>query len=198
MKCKKLTNKPYWYVKRFLDLFFALLLFIVTLPLLMITVIIIYFNLGLPLCNEKRQREGLYHKEFIMYKIRTKKLHSDGLSREKRYTRISFMIDMLHLNELPQLINIIKGDMSFIGPRPFIPGDKLPEGEISEKRYMVRPGLTGLSVIRGGRFISHEGKLRLDKEYYDNFGFIQDMKILLLTPVEVIKQSGSFYIRKNK
>lgn len=198
MKYQKLTNKPYWYVKRFFDLFFALILFIITLPIFIITVIITFFDLGLPLHNERRQREGLYHKEFTMYKIRTKKLNSDGLSREKRYTKVSFMIDMLHFNELPQLLNIIKGDMSFIGPRPFIPGDKLPEGEISEARYMVRPGLTGLSLIRGGRFISHEGKLRLDKEYYENFGFIQDLKIIFLTPIEIIKQSGKFYIKKNK
>ena len=133
-----------------------------------------------------------------MYKIRTKKLHSDNLKREDRYTRVSFIIDMLHLNEIPQLFNILKGDMSFIGPRPFIPNEKLPEGKISEKRYLVRPGITGLSQIRGGRFISHEGKLRLDEEYYDNYGFIQDLKILVLTPIDVIKQNNGYYIRKYK
>jgi len=198
MRYKKLTNHPYWYIKRFLDIFLSLLLLIITLPLLIITIIITLINLGLPLCNERKQREGLYHKEFTMYKIRTKKLHSDNLKREDRYTKVSFIVDMLHLNEIPQLINILKGDMSFIGPRPFIPGDPLPEGEISEKRYLVRPGITGLSQIRGGRFISHEGKLRLDVEYYDNFGFIQDLKILILTPIDVIRQNNGYYIRKYK
>ena len=198
LKYKKLNNKLYWYIKRLLDIFFSLILIIITLPLLIITIIITLFNLGLPLCNERKQREGLYHKEFTMYKIRTKKLHSDNLKREERYTRVSFIIDMFHLNEIPQLFNILKGDMSFIGPRPFIPNEKLPDGKISEKRYLVRPGITGLSQIKGGRFISHEGKLRLDEEYYDNFGFIQDLKILVLTPVDVIKQNNGYYIRKYK
>lgn len=198
MGYQKLNKKAYWYIKRFLDITFSLILIILTLPLLLITIIITLIDLGTPLCNERRKREGLYHKEFTMYKIRTKKLNSDGLIREERYTKVSFIIDMLHLNELPQLLNILKGDMSFIGPRPFIPGDKLPKGEISETRYMVRPGLTGLSQIKGGRFISHEGKLRLDKEYYDNFGFKQDFKILIYTPLAIIRQSSSYYLTKNK
>lgn len=198
MEYPKLDNKTYWYIKRILDIIFSLILIVITLPLLIIVVLVTYFNLGLPILNERRQREGLYHKEFTMYKIRTKKLHSDKLIREERYTRLSFIIDMLHLNELPQLFNILKGDMSFIGPRPFIPLDKLPEGDISETRYMVRPGLTGLSLIHGGRFIEHEEKLKLDKVYYDNFGFLQDLKILLFTPIEVIKQCSHYYLPKNK
>ena len=198
LKYKKLNTKIYWYIKRLLDIAFSLILIIITLPILLITIVITLIDLGLPLCNERRKREGLYHKEFIMYKIRTKKLNSDSLKREERYTKVSFIIDMLHLNEIPQLFNILKGDMSFIGPRPFIPNEILPSGEISEKRYMVRPGITGLSQIRGGRFISHEGKLRLDNEYYDNFGFIQDIKILAFTPIDVIRQCNGYYIRKYK
>lgn len=196
MKAQKLNNHPYWYIKRILDIIISLILIVITLPFLLITIIITFFDLGLPIHNQKREREGLYKNTFIMYKIRTKKLDSDVLVHKKRYTPISKLIDWSHLNEIPQLYNILKGDMSFIGPRPFIPGDTLPEGKISEKRYMVRPGITGLAQVRGGRFLNHKQKLELDEEYYDNFGFIQDMKILFLTPIDYFKQSTGYYLRK--
>lgn len=194
--CKKLNDRPYWYIKRLFDIIISLVLLIVTLPLLVITVIITICDLGFPIYNEKRLREGLYKKPFVMYKIRTKKLHSDNLIHRKRYTKLSKLIDWSHLNEIPQLINILKGDMSFIGPRPFIPGDKLPDVKINDERYMVRPGLTGLAQARGGRFLGHKLKLALDVEYYENFGFLQDAKIILLTPIDLIRQSNGYYLKK--
>ena len=111
-----------------------------------------------------------------MYKIRTKKLPDN-----KDFTKLSFIIDKLRLNELPQLINVIKGDMSLVGPRPFIPGDKLPKGKISDKRYLVRPGITGLAQVNGGRSITHKKKLEYDEIYYDNLSFKTDFKIICKT-----------------
>ena len=111
-----------------------------------------------------------------MYKIRTKKLPEN-----KEFTKISYYIDRFRLNELPNLINVIKGDMSLVGPRPFIPGDKLPSGKISKKRYLVRPGITGLAQINGGRSITHKDKLKYDIIYYDNLSFMLDLKIILKT-----------------
>ena len=118
-----------------------------------------------------------------MLKFRTKKMNVDHLPRDKRYTKLSYLIDCLKLNELPQLFNILFGQMSFVGPRPFIPGEELPEGEISEKRYMVRPGLTNLSFVTKGGMITHQQKLLSDIKYYDNFSFKQDLLIFIKTPI---------------
>lgn len=191
-------NCFYWYVKRFFDIIFSFILIIVTFPLMVLTGICLYINLGKPLFNQRRYREGLNKKKFLMLKLRTKLLDVDHLPREQRYTKFSSFIDKTHFNELPQLFNVLIGDMSFIGPRPFIPGEDLPEGKISEKRYLVRPGLSGLAYIHGGIYISYEDKLRYDEEYYDNFGFMQDLKILLLTPREMIRQGGKYYEKKAK
>ena len=120
-----------------------------------------------------------------MYKIRTRVYDKDFNSS---YTKVSKFIDKLGLNELVQLFNVIKGDMSLVGPRPFIMNEKLPEGSISEKRYLVRPGITGLATVNGGIYLSHKKKLLYDEIYYDNFGFMQDLKILLKTPIAFIKQ----------
>ena len=186
----KHVNGTYWYVKRMLDIIFSLILIIITLPLMLVVAISVLIGLGFPLFNQKRYREGLNKKPFLMYKFRTKLLDSDNLPLEKRYTKFSSLLDSSHLNELPQIFNILKGDMSFIGPRPFIPNELLPEGKVSEKRYLVRPGVTGLAYIHGGVFLSHKNKLKYDEEYYDNFGFKQDLIILIKTPVEMIRQIG--------
>lgn len=78
--------------------------------------------------------------------------------------------------------------MSFVGPRPFIPGEKLPEGKISDKRYYVRPGLTSLAIVSNNDSLTHKQKLLYDVEYYDNFGFKQDLMIFLKTPICIIKR----------
>ena len=187
----------YWYFKRFFDIIFSLILIVLTFPI-MIVAISLFINLGKPLFNQRRYREGLNKKKFLMYKLRTKLLDVDHLPRNQRYTKFSSFIDRSHLNELPQLFNILKGEMSFIGPRPFIPGEELPEGKISEKRYLVRPGLTGLAYINGGLYISYKDKLHYDEVYYDNFGIKQDIKILLLTPREMIRQGGNYYEKRLK
>lgn len=173
------------YIKRILDLVLGLLLFIVLLPLTLLTGLIVYIDLGLPIFNHRKQKEGQYHKVFTMYKFRTS-LPKEADSNNKVYTRVSKIIDYTKLNELPQLINVIKGDMSIVGPRPFIPNDDtLPKDEISEKRYLVKPGMTGLFQIRGG---THKDKLACDIEYYDNLSFLLDLKIVLLTPVAIIRK----------
>lgn len=137
--------------------------------------IITYFNLGRPIFNERKNREGMHKKTFIMYKFRTKKIGQEA------FTKISKFIDIFRLNELPQLFNILKGDMSFIGPRPFIPNDDLPKDVISPKRYLVRPGIMGLAQANGGRKITHHKKLEYDILYYDNLSFLFDLKIFFKT-----------------
>ena len=105
----KLMKKPYWYIKRLLDIILSIILIIITLPLMLITAIILIFNLGFPLFNQRRYREGLNKKKFLMFKFRTKLMNSDNLPRKERYTKLSGLIDNLKLNELPQLFNILGG-----------------------------------------------------------------------------------------
>ena len=174
------------FVKPILDFVIALILFIILLPVMVITVLITVIDLGFPIHNRLQKREGKNKKIFVMYKIRTKTMPTQANGYKEEYTKISKVIDRLRLNEIPQLINVIKGDMSLVGPRPFIPGEKLPEGNISEKRYKVRPGMTGLAQIHGGRTISHKEKLRYDEIYYDNLTFKMDVKIVLKTIYELI------------
>lgn len=175
------------YFKRLLDLIISLILIIILFPVMIIVAFLLLVNLGFPLWNEKREREGKNKKVFIMYKFRTKKLNSEKLTYRNRYTDFSRVIDRVRLNELPQLFNVLKGDMSLVGPRPFIPGDNLPEGEISAKRYLVRPGLTGLAQVNGGRGLTHKQKLEYDVIYYDNLSFKTDFKILLATITNIFK-----------
>ena len=189
MKKKVLTNRPYWYVKRFLDILFSLLLIIITFPLMVITVILLLINTGFPIFDIRFPREGLNRKPFYMLKFKTRIYDTGDMWGRK--TRLSHVIDKFKLNELPQLFNVFVGQMSFVGPRAFICGEKLPDQKISDKRYMVRPGLISLSYVRYGAGASHKDKLTADVEYYDNFGFIEDLKVVFLTPVEIIKQFGA-------
>lgn len=184
----ELLKRPYWYVKRMLDIILSLILIVVTLPLMLVTAVSLLINLGFPVFNQRRYREGLYKKDFLMLKLRTKKMNADDLPRRERYTKFSYLIDNLKLNELPQLFNVLLGEMSFVGPRPFIPGEKLPEGKISDKRYYVRPGLTSLAIVSNNDSLTHKQKLLYDVEYYDNFGFKQDLMIFLKTPICIIKR----------
>lgn len=169
------------FIKPTLDFVISLILLIVLWPVILITVLITYINLGRPIYNKYREREGKNKKTFLMYKIRTKIYPSEENKYTESYTKVSKLIDKLRLNELPQLINVLKGDMSLVGPRPFIPGEELPEGDIDPKRYMVRPGLTGLAQVNGGRNITHKQKLEYDAIYYDNMSLWLDVKIIIKT-----------------
>ncbi len=174
-------------VKPTLDFLFALLLILILWPLMGIVALITWIDLGLPLHNLLREREGKNKKTYIMYKFRTKALDSDGHTFSNTYTKVSRFIDKTRLNELPQLFNILFGQMSFVGPRPFIPGesDKFKD-IIDPKRYMMRPGVTGLAQINGGRSISTKTKLKYDVEYYDNMSFWLDLKIVFITIGELL------------
>ncbi len=172
------------FFKPLLDFVLSLILVLLLWPLMLIVAVITYIDLGAPIYNIIRKREGKNKKPFIMYKFRTKKL---GTEYDPQYTKASGIIDKLRLNELPQLFNVLKGEMSLVGPRPFIPGEELPEGNVSQKRYMLRPGITGLAQVSGGREITHEEKLKYDEIYYDNMSFWLDFKIICKTLLELLE-----------
>lgn len=174
-------------VKPVLDFLLSLILIVILSPLLLLITIVTWVDLGLPLHNLIREREGKNKKTYIMYKFRTKALDPDGTTSSNTYTKVSRFIDRTRLNELPQLFNILFGQMSFVGPRPFIPGesDKFKD-IIDEKRYMMRPGITGLAQINGGRAITTKRKIEYDVEYYDNMSFWLDLKIVLITISQIL------------
>ncbi|MBQ8234543.1 MAG: sugar transferase [Bacilli bacterium] len=175
------------YVKQVLDFIIALLLLLILSPIIVLVAIITYIDLGSPIFNERRTREGKNKKTFVMYKFRTKKMSYQDVENSNRYTKVSCIIDKYRLNELPQLINVLKGEMSLVGPRPFIPNDDLPNDEISEKRYLVKPGITGLAQVSGGRTLTHKQKLKYDEIYYDNLSFKLDLQIILKTITFILK-----------
>lgn len=176
------------YIKQIIDTIIAIILLILLFPLILIVGIITFIDLGFPLHNIIRLREGKNKKPFVMYKFRTKVLGKEYVTDGSQYTKVSYIIDRLRLNELPQLINVIKGDMALVGPRPFIPNDNLPDIKIPDERYFVKPGMTGLAQVSGGRNLTHKQILEYDVVYYNNLNFLNDLKIVIKTPMSLINK----------
>ena len=184
------------YIKRLIDILFSIILIIITFPVMIITFFVVYFNLGRPIFYEFTKREGKNKEPFQMYKFRTKTLNTRGMPDHIRYTKISKIIDITRINEFPQLFNVLKGDMSLVGPRPFIMNEELPPGDISQKRYLLKPGITGLAQVSGAVSLTHQAQLEYDEIYYDNLSFKNDLKILIKTPIAITKYLIRYY--KNK
>jgi len=187
------------YLKRFFDLVFSIILtpFVIVFVLL-ISPFILFFDRGsIFFCSE---RLGKDMKPFKMYKIRTMKIgapdirNSDGSTfnsdDDDRVTPIGKILRKTSLDELPQIINIFLGQMSFIGPRPDLESQK--EEYQTKKRdstkFMVKPGITGLAQVYGRNNIDWDEKNRLDKRYVENLSFILDLKIFFLTISKVLFQ----------
>lgn len=172
------------YIKRLIDIILSLLLIITLLPLIILISIIEIFNIGFPIIF-KQSREGKNKMPFNIYKFRTLKINYNNDTTTK-FTRF---LRKTGLDELPQLFNILKGDMSFIGPRPFLINDSLPDDYIDPIRYTVKPGIFGLAQANGRREIEHHEKLKYDVEYTKNISFLLDFKCFFKTIYVVIIQS---------
>lgn len=170
------------YGKRLLDIILSTILIIITIPLMLIIALITFFNSGLPIIDIRIPREGKNKKAFFMYKIRTRIYDEKGNSS---YTKISRFLDKSGFNELPQLFNVLKGEMSLIGPRAFIVGETLPKGKISKERYLLKPGITGLAQVSGGRRLSYQATLDYDVIYFQKLNFLLDLKIFFKTFIVV-------------
>lgn len=179
------------YIKRILDLTLSLMALIVLMPLMIIIGILVRINLGSPIIF-KQKRPGKNEKTFTLYKFRTMtdKRDIDGnlLPDEYRLTKFGKFLRSTSLDELPELINIIKGDMAIVGPRPLLV-EYLPYYTEEEKhRHDVRPGLTGLAQVNGRNAISWEEKLKYDTEYIKEISFYSDLKIIFKTIKKTIKR----------
>lgn len=181
----------YWILKRSLDVAAASFLILILLPLFVLASLVVFFDVGAPLIFWQR-RLGRHGKVFSVYKFRTMKdaIKSNGdlVPDGERTSSIGLMLRMTRLDELPQLWNILIGDMSFIGPRPLLPVDQ-PE-EISH-RLAVRPGLSGWAQVNGGKMIAPEEKRALDLWYIAHADVWLDVRIALMTVLVMIR--GDIY-----
>lgn len=181
------------WIKRLLDFIVAIIMFTLLSPLLVILFLCVRFFLGSPAIF-RQQRPGLHGKPFYLYKFRTMRdiRSADGtlLDDGERLTRFGRLLRSLSLDELPELINIIKGDMSLIGPRPLLM-DYLPfYSSFQNQRHDIRPGITGWAQINGRNALSWEKKFELDVWYVHHCSFLLDCRIVLLTLLKIIKREG--------
>jgi len=181
------------YFKRPMDFLLSLIAIIVLSPVLLTIAILVRINLGSPIIF-KQERPGLNEKIFTLYKFRTMTNEKDEngqlLPNDKRLTKFGRALRSTSLDELPELYNILKGDMSFVGPRPLLV-EYLPlYNEHQRKRHNVRPGLSGLAQVNGRNAITWEEKFDYDIEYVENISFLLDMKIIFQTIIKVLKREG--------
>jgi undecaprenyl phosphate N,N'-diacetylbacillosamine 1-phosphate transferase len=173
-------------IKRLIDFLAALSLLIVLCPILFLLIVI----LGV----FKQERPGKNGEIFTIYKIRTmsKVTHVNGIKLKdvERFTSIGRIIRKLSLDELPQLWNVVKGEMSFVGPRPLLPKYLPLYSSEQAKRHNVRPGITGWAQVNGRNAISWEEKFKYDVYYVDHISLLLDLKVLWLTVMKVLKREG--------
>ncbi len=184
----------YKSLKRVMDFTVALTMIILLSPVMIIAAILIKANRDGPVLF-KQKRPGLDGRIFTIYKFRTMsvKTHDDAgreLSDFERMSKIGNLLRKTSVDELPQFINIIKGDMSFIGPRPLLPEYLELYTQEQMRRHEVRPGISGLAQVSGRNAISWEQKFTLDVEYVDTLSFKTDVGIFLKTIRNVLKQDG--------
>ena len=180
-------------IKYSLDRFIALILLIIISPLLFFISILILIKLGRPILF-KQQRPGLNTKPFWILKFRTMLLNKGNekqyLDDEFRITPFGNFLRNTSLDELPELINILKGEMSFVGPRPLL-NEYLPLYDSMQiKRHIMKPGITGWAQINGRNNISWDKKFEYDLWYIKNHSLILDLRILLLTFLKVLNKEG--------
>ena len=181
------------YIKRVMDFCLSLFAIVVLSPILLILIAITAIAMkGNPFFTQLRP--GKDEKIFKLIKFRTMTCETDKdgklLPDEKRLTAYGKFLRSTSLDELPELINIIKGDMSIIGPRPQLVWDMVFMTDKQRLRHTVRPGLSGLAQISGRNAVSWEGKLQFDLEYIENITFLEDVKIICLTFLKVFKRDG--------
>jgi undecaprenyl phosphate N,N'-diacetylbacillosamine 1-phosphate transferase len=181
------------YLKILFDIVVALLSLVIISPLMLLISILILIFMGYPVmfCQE---RPGLNAKTFKIYKFRTMNFDKDHdgklLPAEKRLTGLGKLLRKTSLDELPELINILKCDMSFVGPRPLLVKYLPYYSDLQRRRHLVRPGLTGLAQVNGRNSISWEDKFTYDVWYVDHLSFLLDLKIIGITILKVVKSEG--------
>ncbi|RLC06911.1 MAG: sugar transferase [Deltaproteobacteria bacterium] len=180
-------------MKRIFDLALSILAFCLLSPLMLIIALLVRFKIGSPVLF-RQVRPGLHGKPFTIYKFRTMTdaKGPDGglLPDERRLTRFGKLLRATSLDELPELFNVLKGDMSIVGPRPLLMQYLDRYTPEQARRHEVKPGLTGWAQVNGRNALTWEEKFNLDVWYVDNISFWLDLKILAITLWKVIKGEG--------
>ena len=184
------------YIKRLIDIICSIVVFVLFWWLYIILAVLVRMKLGTPILF-RQQRSGQNGRIFNMYKFRTMtdKRDKSGnlLSDEERLTKFGKELRATSLDELPEIFNILKGDMSLIGPRPLLPKDVACMNSIQVMRHCVRPGLTGLAQCSGRNLLDWDVKLSKDVEYVSNLSFGLDVRIAMKTIYKVFKHEGVEY-----
>lgn len=190
----------YLKIKYFFDLFFSICGIIFLSPLIIIIAILIKIKLGSPIFFIQK-RPGLREKIFPLIKFRTmnnkKDQYGNFLDDKKRLTVFGKWLRETSIDEIPTLINIVRGDMSFVGPRPLLIEYLDLYSKSERQRHMVTPGLTGLAQINGRNNLSWKKKFEYDILYVNNISFFLDLKIFIVTFLKVIKREGITPIDKS-
>ncbi|MCR5151226.1 MAG: sugar transferase [Clostridiales bacterium] len=190
-------HKPYGFYEKFIkrpqDFVCALTAAVVLSPVIAVTAVLVRINLGSPVLFTQ-QRPGRDGKVFKLYKFRTMLPPKDGVADpaqdSQRLTQFGLKLRSTSLDELPELFNIIKGDMSVVGPRPLLVQYLDRYSPEQARRHEVKPGFTGLAQVHGRNAISWDEKFRLDVQYVDRVTFFGDWKIILETLKTVFKKEG--------
>ena len=182
------------FLKPLGDRLLAALLIILFFPFMLITALLVYFKIGRPILF-KQKRPGLNGEIFTIYKFRTmsneKDKNGELLPDGQRLGSVGKFIRKTSLDELPQLFNVLKGDMSFVGPRPLLVEYLELYNDEQKRRHEVKAGITGWAQVNGRNAISWEQKFEYDVWYVDNVSFLLDIKILWMTFLKVIKGSDT-------
>jgi len=180
-------------MKRIFDLVLVIPLFLLFLPVLIVLSLVIFLTMGRPIifCQE---RPGYKGKIFKIYKFRTMAVSRDKeintLTDGQRLTLLGRFLRRTSLDELPELINVLKGDMSLVGPRPLLLQYLGRYSREQARRHEAKPGITGWAQVNGRNAISWEDKFKLDVWYVDNRGFLLDMKIIMLSFWKALSREG--------
>jgi sugar transferase EpsL len=180
-------------MKRLFDLVAGLLLLCLFSPIMLGVAIVVSVKLGNPILY-KQKRIGYQERTFTVFKFRTMTNEKDEFGNDLpdaiRLTKVGLLLRRLSLDELPQLLNVVKGDMSLVGPRPLLVR-YLPYYSAEErKRHNVRPGITGYAQVEGRNMLDWNSRLKLDVEYVENRSFLLDLKIILKTVGKTLKRDG--------
>jgi len=180
-------------LKRLFDIFSSVIALLILSPVLIITAIIVRIKTGSPVLF-RQERPGLNGKGFIIYKFKTMTDQKDEAGRllpdEKRLKAFGKFLRSTSLDELPELLNVLKGDMSIVGPRPLMMKYLNRYTPEQARRHEVKPGITGWAQINGRNTVAWEEKFKLDVWYVDNQSFWLDIKIIFITIWQVITRQG--------